>query len=100
MGKQNKKSPIKPCPFCGHIPYIDTRYRRYFPPDEEEHRDYVTIHQRVLIKCPTCCLVKDIICENYAPDGLDVKEYRRIQKTSAQLCINKYWNERVNNGVL
>lgn len=96
MGKQNKKSPIKPCPFCGSIPEVDTHTWKHF---EHQKEPFEVVEQRVIIKCPECFCTKDIVHTAYAELGLDEKKYRKLAKLLARYAIDSLWNRRYKHGV-
>lgn len=95
MGKQNTRFRVKPCPFCGSIPKIDTHIWKHI---EDQREPCELVLQRVIIKCQNCFCQKDIECRAYAGLGLDEKSYRKIAKQLARRTIELMWNVRSNNG--
>lgn len=81
---------LKPCPFCGSIPEIDT-YWKYV---EDPRESCLQIQQRVTIKCERCFLLKDIVAIKLAALGTNEKDCKRIAKIAAREVIDKMWNER------
>lgn len=97
MAKQSKKSPVKPCPFCGNIPEVNTKYWAH----HESQKDPIEIvEQRVVITCKKCFCRKDIVNTAYMLPGEDEKAYRKCAKYLAKETIELMWNKRVNNGKL
>ena len=84
---------LKPCPFCGSIPRVDTHSWKYF---EDPKSPYLQIRQRVIIKCNNCFLQKDIVSIKLAALGTSEKDCKRIAKIAAGEVIDKLWNERWN----
>ena len=88
-------TPLKPCPFCGSFPRIDTSGWAHNK-DQEENLEFV--EQRTIITCKKCFLKKDIINTGYMLTGQDEKAYRKFAKYLATETIELMWNKRVNNG--
>lgn len=97
MGKRSNKSPVKTCPFCGHIPEIDTHIWKHI---EDQYEPFELVLQRVIIYCPNCFCKKDIENRGYAELGLGEKEYKAVAKWLAKQAIDRLWNERVSDGKL
>ena len=86
------KQQIRPCPFCGSMPKIDTSIWKCV---ESQCEPMMIIEQRVKIECKNCFLKKDIVATSYADLYLEEKAYRFVAKRSARNAIEKLWNERV-----
>ena len=88
--KKNYKQLLKPCPFCGSIPKVETECKWV----EHQHDPVMIIQQRVKISCDRCFLEKDIVAISYAICGLDDKAYKTVARKSARDVIDRMWNER------
>lgn len=97
MAKQSKKSPIKPCPFCGSIPEVDTHIWKHV---ESLYEPCELVEQRVIIYCPNCFCKKDIVHRGTADLYGDEKFYKQVAKHLATQAIEIMWNRRVADGVL
>ena len=86
------KQPLKPCPFCGHMPEVDTKNWKHF---EDQYKPVIQVRQRVIIKCKHCFLTKDIICAKFASIGTGEKALRLIAKECARETIDIFWNNRI-----
>ena len=90
-------TPLKPCPFCGSIPKINTKSWAH----HESQTDPVEIvEQRVVITCENCFCKKDILNIGYMLQGEDEKAYRKLAKYLAQKTIELMWNRRATDGKL
>jgi len=87
------KQPLKPCPFCGYMPKVDTKNRKYF--EDQSQPPVIQIRQRVKIVCDRCFLTKDIIAVKFADTGTEEKVLRLIAKEGAREVINNFWNNRI-----
>ena len=86
------KQPLKPCPFCGYMPEVDTKNRKYI---EDQKNPRIQVRQRVRIECKRCFLTKDIVCIKLAAIGTDEKALRLIAKEGAREVLENFWNNRV-----
>ena len=85
------KQILKPCPFCGSIPEIDTKDWKYF----ESPFDYIwVVNQRVKITCKECFLTKDILGRRAVDRSTPQKELHAIAKVCAREIIDNFWNRR------
>lgn len=84
-------TPLKPCPFCGKIPKIDTSQWKH---NELIDAPMELVEQRVKIDCDECFLHMDIRAICYADLGLDEKGYRALAKRRARDVIVNVWNRR------
>lgn len=82
---------LKPCPFCGSLPIVDTKHNRVI---ENQFELGVIVQQRVIVKCPRCFCMMDLYSEQQAKEHLSEKEYRSIQKQLARNIIEQFWNAR------
>lgn len=83
---------LKPCPFCGQMPKVDTSQWKHF---EHQRERFEVIERRVKITCKKCFLTMDIVATGYASCGLDEKTYRAFSKTLVKCVIDNVWNRRV-----
>lgn len=86
---------LKPCPFCGQMPKIDTSQWKHF---EHQREPLEVIEQRVTITCDRCFLEMDIVARSYATIGLEEKEYRSVSKAAARNVLANVWNRRTADG--
>ena len=87
------KSVIKPCPFCGSIPKVDTSMRKTTP---SMYGEYAEVRQRVIIECEACGLHKDIVAVRTVPMWLEWKDVKEICRDAARSTIENFWNKRWN----
>ena len=86
------KTILKPCPFCGSIPEVNTKCWAHY----EDQKDPVEIvEQRTVITCKKCFCRKDIVNTAYMLPGEDEKAYRKCAKYLAQETIRLMWNRRI-----
>lgn len=86
---------LKPCPFCGTIPKINTTSWAHH---EDQIDPLEVVEQRVIITCPNCFCKKDVVNTAYMLPGQDEKEYRKCAKWLAGETIKLAWNRRADNG--
>lgn len=86
------KQHIKPCPFCGYVPKVDTTSRKYV---EDQTQPVIQVRQRVEIECKRCFLTKDIVAVKLAGIGTEEKALRLIAKEGAREVLEYFWNNRV-----
>lgn len=84
---------LKPCPFCGKMPKIDTPQWKHF---EHQREPFTIVEQRVKIDCDECFLHIDIVAKKIALTGLDEKTYRFLAKKAVEDVLSNVWNRRVN----
>ena len=84
---------LKPCPFCGTIPTIDTNWKC----TELVEQPVMRVTKRVRIVCHHCACQKDLVAYRDAPLGLDENEYRKIAREIGKHIINRWWNWRFSN---
>lgn len=84
---------LRPCPFCGNMPTIDTNWK-YAELDEEP---VVRVVKRVRMVCHHCACQKDICAYRDAPLGLGEDEYRKIAHELGKHIVKRYWNWRFSN---
>ena len=90
MKKPYNKQLLKPCPFCGSIPKIETEWTRV----ESQYEPIMLVQTRVKIECDNCFLKKDIVATSIADLNLDEKMYKYVSKMDARKVINTMWNAR------
>ena len=83
---------LKPCPFCGYMPKVDTTDRKDI---EDQTRPVIQVRQRVKIECERCFLTKDIDCVKLADIGTGEKALRLIAKEGAREVLEHFWNNRI-----
>lgn len=86
------KQQLKPCPFCGYMPEVDTKCRKYF---EDQTQPIIQVRQRVKIVCKRCYLVKDIVAIKFTDIGTDEKVLRLVAKEGAREVLEHFWNNRI-----
>ena len=86
------KQSLKPCPFCGYMPKIDTASRKYV---EDQTKPVIQVRQRVKIECKRCFLTKDIVVVKLAGVGAEEKVLRLIAKEGAREVLEHFWNNRI-----
>lgn len=88
---------IKPCPFCGKMPKIETKMSEPIPLMPAY---MVIVRFRVDINCPSCNLYKAIGCDA----AIDIPVYKwiineKIRRSAKKLyiegMIDEIWNKRV-----
>lgn len=82
---------LKPCPFCGGIPEVNTKDWKYY---EDQTEPVIVVQQRVKIRCEKCLLTRDIVGYKLADLTEEEKTLRKIAKDIAREIINHYWNKR------
>ena len=85
------KQILKPCPFCGSIPEIDTKDWKYF---ESPYNPILIVRQRVKITCKHCFLEKDIVGTKTADLSISDKGIQFARKLIARETIDNFWNRR------
>lgn len=86
------KQILKPCPFCGYMPKVDTTNRKYV---EDQTHPVIQVRQRVKIECKRCFLTKDIVVLKPAGVGTEEKALRLIAKEGAREALEYFWNNRI-----
>lgn len=84
---------LKPCPFCGSMPKINTGVRKVYR-HVYQQQEGCFVYQRVEIVCRNCFCCKDILCERKIDGNPTDKECRKLQKKMATEAIENLWNIR------
>lgn len=92
MMKLTSNMVLKPCPFCGYMPKVDTANRKYV---EVQIQPVIQVRQRVKIECERCFLTKDIVAVKLADIGTEEKALRLIAKEGAREVLEHFWNNRI-----
>lgn len=88
------KLKLKPCPFCGKMPKIDTSQWKH---NELIDAPMELVEQRVKIDCDECFLHMDIRAVGYAELFAGEEIYRALAKRCAENVIKNVWNRRAND---
>ncbi len=86
---------VKPCPFCGKMPKIDTSQWKHV---EHQRDPFEIVEQRVKIDCDECFLHMDIVSRKFAECGLDEEIYRFLSKKCVEDVLGNVWNRRAKCG--
>lgn len=84
-------SVLKPCPFCGKMPKVDTSQWKHF---EHQYEPIIVVEQRVKIDCDDCFLHMDIVSYGLAAIGTKEDNLKAIADKCAENVVNEVWNRR------
>ena len=87
-------SELKPCPFCGGIPSVNTGDRKVYRYTYQQESGCF-VFQRIEIICKKCFCTKDILCQRKIEGNPTDRECRKVQKQMAREAIQNMWNRRV-----
>lgn len=92
--KKEKKTKLKPCPFCGSIPAI----KRFTESVEAIDAPVLLVQTRVKICCENCFLKMDVLATSIADLNISEKAVNTISRHDVNRVIENVWNVRANNG--